>query len=164
MRKQFKRRFEFYYQSVAVYAVALIIYAVVRGTFAESEFRLVFRDPIVYVFIIVLLYSVVVLAFNMLYQRDIVVTENSIIFQNRFDSREIKLSEFEWIRVGRAKRMKVRGSFKVIRLKLKAHMRAVRINPVHFQDEKGMIETFKELSLKVDSLAETRSSKERGNV
>jgi hypothetical protein len=149
MRKHFKRRFEFYYQSVAVYAIALIIYAVIRGTFAESEFRLVFRDPIVYAFIAVLAYSVVVLAFNMLYQRDVVITDESIVFQNRFDSKEIKLSAIEWIQVGKAKRMKVRGSFKVIKLKLKDQMRAVRINPVHFHDENGMMETFRELSQKV---------------
>ena len=91
MRKHFKRRFEFYYQSVAVYAVALIVYAVVRGTFAESEFRLVFRDPIVYAFIIVLAYSLIVLVFNMLYQRDVIVTDDSIIFQNRFQSISIGL-------------------------------------------------------------------------
>ncbi len=149
MRKHFKRRFEFYYQSVAVYAIALIIYAAVRGTFAESEFRLVFKDPIVYAFLIVLAYSIIVLVFNMLYQRDIVVTDDSIILQNRFDSKEIKLSEIEWVRVGKAKRMKVRGSFRVIKLKMKNQMRSVRINPVHFHDERGMMEAFKELSLKV---------------
>jgi hypothetical protein len=164
MRKHFRRRFEFYYQSVAVYAVALIVYAVIRGTFAESEFRLVFRDPIVYAFIIVLAYSVIVLVFNMLYQRDVVVTEDSIVFLNRFDSKEIKLSEIEWIRVGKAKRMKVRGNFRVIRLKLKTHMRAVRINPVHFHDDKNMIETFKELSRKLDLHADAGRVKESGNV
>ncbi len=164
MRKHFKRRFEFYYQSVAVYAIALIIYAVVRGTFAESEFRLVFRDPIVYAFIIVLAYSVFILGFNMLYQRDVVVTDDSIILQNRFDSKEIKLSEIEWIRVGKAKRMKVRGSFRVIKMKLKDQMRAVRINPVHFHDEKEMTETFRELAQKVGSPAGSRWKKESGHV
>ena len=149
MHKHFKRRFEFYYQSVAVYAVALILYVVIRGSFAEDEFKIVFKDPIVYVFILVLLYSVVVLVFNMLYQRDVVVTDDSIIFQNRFDSKTIKLSDIEWIRVGRAKRMKVRGSFRVIKLKLKDQLRALRINPVHFHDEYDMMETFKELSRKV---------------
>jgi len=146
MRKHFKRRFEFYYQSVAVYAVALILYAVIRGSFAEDEFKMVFKDPIVYAFIVVLVYSVLILIFNMLYQRDIVVTDDSIILQNRFDSKPIKLSDIEWIRVGKAKRMKVRGNYKVIKLKLKDQMRAVRINPVHFYDENGMIETFRQLS------------------
>lgn len=164
MRKHFRRRFEFYYQSVAVYAVALILYALIRGTFAESEFRFVFKDPIVYAFIIVLAYSMIVLAFNMLYQRDVLVTDDSIVFQNRFDNKEIKLSEIEWIRVGKAKRMKVRGNFRVIRLKLKTHMRAVRVNPVHFHDERGMIETFKEMSQKVNSRADTGRMKEGGNV
>lgn len=164
MDKHFKRRFEFYYQSVAVYAVALILYAVVRGTFAESEFRLVFKDPIVYAFIIVLVYSVIVLIFNMLYQRDVIVREDSIVFQNRFDSKEIKLTEIERIRVGKTKRMKVRGTYRVIRLKLKDQIRAVRINPVHFHDEKGMIETFKVLSQKVNLLAGAHASREGGHV
>ncbi len=164
MSKHFKRRFEFYYQSVAVYAVALIVYAVVRGTFAESEFHLVFRDPIVYAFILVLGYSVIVLVFNMLYQRDVVITDDSIIFQNRFDRREVKLSEVEWVRVGKTKRMKVRGTYKVIRLKLKDQIRAVRINPVHFHDEKGMMEAFKELSQKVSPLTGARPGEESGNV
>lgn len=149
MSKHFKRRFEFYYQSVAGYAVALILYALVRGTFAESEFKIVFKDPIVYAFAVVLVYSIYILFYNMLYQRDIVVTDDSIILQNRFDSKTIKLSDLEWIRVGRAKRMKVRGSFKVIKLKLKDQIRAVRINPVHFHDEQEMTETFRELSRRV---------------
>jgi hypothetical protein len=149
MRKHFKRRFEFYYQSVAVYAVALILYAIIRGTFAESEFTLVFKDPIVYAFIIVLIYSLFVLVANMLYQRDIIVTDDSIILQNRFDSKAINFSEVEWIQVGRPKRMKVRGSYRVIKLKLKNHLRAVRINPVHFHDEQGMMEIFSELSEKI---------------
>ncbi len=164
MSRHFKRRFEFYYQSVAVYALATILYAVVRGTFGESEFRFVFRDPIVYAFIAVLVYSVIVLGFNMLYQRDVEVTDRSIVFRNRFDSREVPLSDVEWIKVGKAKRMKVRGSYKVIRLKLKSHLRAMRINPVHFHDENGMIETFRELSQKVDPITENRGAKEAGNV
>jgi hypothetical protein len=164
MTKHFRRRFEFYYQSVAVYAVALILYAVIRGTFAESEFRIVFKDPIVYAFIIVLAYSVIILVYNILYQRDVVLTDDSIIFRNRFDRKEINLSDVEWIRVGKAKRMKVRGSYKVIRLKLKNQMRAVRINPVHFHDEKGMMEAFKELSEKAGKSAGARKEKETGNV
>ena len=149
MHKHFKRRFEFYYQSVAVYALALLVYAVIRGTFAEGEFRIVFRDPIVYAFVVVLLYSVVILVFNMLHQRDVVVTDDSIILGNRFDIKTIMMSEIEEIRVGRAKRMKVRGSFRVIRIKLKDQRRTVRINPVHFHEEKDMIETFKSLSQRV---------------
>lgn len=149
MRKHFRRRFEFYYQSVAVYAVALILYTVVRGSFAEDEFTIVFKDPIVYAFVFVLLYSVAVLIFNMLFQRDVVVNDDSITLQNRFDSKTIKLSEIDWIRVGKAKRMRVRGSFRVIKLKLKDQMRALRINPVHFRDEQDMMETFKELSQRV---------------
>ncbi len=164
MNKQFKRRFEFYYQSVAVYAVALIIYAAIRGTFSESEFRIVFRDPIVYAFIIVLVYSVIILVFNLLYQRDVSLTDNSIVFQNRFDRKEISHSEIEWVRVGKAKRMKVRGSYRVIRLKLKNQIRAVRINPVHFHDEKEMMEAFKELSEKLGKSGGTRKEKETGNV
>jgi len=149
MHKHFKRRFEFYYQSVAVYAVALILYAAIRGTFGGSEFKLVFKDPIVYAFIIVLVYSLVVLALNMLYQRDVVVTDDAIVFQNRFDSRTISLPEVEWIQVGRPKRMRVRGSYRVIKLKLKNHMRALRINPVHFHDEQGMMETFAALKERI---------------
>jgi len=151
MVKHFRRRFEFYYQSVAVYAVALILYAVVRGTFAEDEFRMVFKDPIVYAFIIVLAYSVIVLVFNMLYQRDVLVKEDSVVFQNRFDSKAIKLSDIEWIKVGRAKRMKMRGSFRVIKLKLKGQMRSIRINPVHFHNESEMMETFTSLSERVST-------------
>jgi len=167
MRKHFRRRFEFYYQSVAVYAVALILYAVIRGTFAESEFKLVFKDPIVYAFIIVLVYSVAVLIVNMLYQRDVVVSDSSIILQNRFDSKAINFSEIEWIQVGRPKRMKVRGSYRVIKLKLKNHLRAIRINPVHFHDEKGMMEVFTELSQKISPGApprEKRRTYRRKNV
>jgi len=156
MRKHFKRRFEFYYQSVAVYAVALILYAVIRGTFAESEFKLVFKNPIVYAFIVVLIYSVMVLVANMLYQRDVVVTDDSIILQNRFDSKTINFSEIEWIRVGRAKRMRVRGNYRVIKIKLKNQLRGVRINPVHFHDEQGMMEAFTELSSKMVSAAPPR--------
>jgi len=164
MHKHFKRRFEFYYQSVSVYAVALILYAVVRGTFAENEFKMVFKDPILYAFIIVLIYSVLILFFNMLFQRDIVVTDDSIIFQNRFDSKTVGLSEIEWIRVGRAKRTQMRGNFRVIKLKLKDQMRAMRINPIHFHDEHDMIETLKEFAQRSGLLIEARGRRTTRNV
>jgi hypothetical protein len=163
-RKHFKRRFEFYYQSVAVYAVALILYAVVRGTFAEGEFKIVFKDPIVYAFILVLIYSIAVLVFNILFQRDIVLTDESIVFKNRFDSKAIKLSDLEWIRLGKAKRMRVRGGFKVIRLKLKGQMRTIKINPIYFHDEVGMMQAFTELGVKTGLLAEDRKNVGRKNV
>ncbi len=146
MSRLFKRRFEFYYQSVALYAVALILYAVVRGTFAENEFKMVFKDPILYAFIMVLAYSVFSLVFNMLVQRDVIVTDDSIIFQNRFDSKTILLSDIEWIRVGKAKRMKVRGGFRMIKIKMKDQIRAIRISPIYFHDESDMIEAFNQLS------------------
>lgn len=164
MHKHFKRRFEFYYQSVAVYAVALILYAVVRGTFVEDEFKMVFKDPIVYAFIIVLAYSVFILFFNMLFQRDIMVTDLSIIFKNRFDSKTIVLSDIEWIRVGKAKMTQMRGGFKVIKLKLKDQMRTIRINPIHFRDELDLIETFKQLSGTCDREPIRQEKETGGNV
>ncbi len=150
MRKHFRRRFEAYYQSVAVYALALITYAVIRGTFSGSEFRVVFKDPVVYVFVIVLGYSVIDLVFNVLYQRDIIISDDAVIFQNRFESRAVKFSEINWIHAGRARKVKVRGSYGVIKIMINSHMRAIRINPVHFHGEREMMEAFKALSEKVN--------------
>ncbi|MGC8596176.1 MAG: hypothetical protein ACP5US_11400 [Candidatus Kryptoniota bacterium] len=149
MQKVFKRRFEFYYQSVAVYATAFIIYVLIRGTFSHDEFKIVFRDPIVYVFAAVILYSLAVLVYNLLYQRDVIVEEDAIVFRNRFNSKRLPLQEIESIVVGRPKRVKVRGSFKVIKLRLKRHFKVLRINPVHFQNELDMIKVFQELSQRI---------------
>lgn len=149
MHKVFKRRFEFYYQSVAVYAVAFIMYVIVRGTFSEGEFKIVFKDPIVYVFIAAIVYSLAVLIYNLLYQRDVILEEDAIVFRNRFNSKRLSLQEIERIQVGRPKRVKVRGGFKVIKLKLKKHFRVLRINPVHFHNESDMIKAFQDLSERV---------------
>jgi len=149
MHKVFKRRFEFYYQSVAVYTTAFIIYVLIRGTFSQDEFKIVFKDPIVYVFVVVILYSLSVLVYNLLYQRDVIIDEDAIIFRNRFNSKRLLLQDIERITVGGPKRVRVRGSFKVIKLRLKKHYRVLRINPVHFQNESDMINVFQELSQRI---------------
>ena len=52
----FKYNMSFYYQSTIIYFVVLVIYVIIRGEFVEDEFKLIIKDPIMYLLAIIVLF------------------------------------------------------------------------------------------------------------
>ncbi|MDZ4745899.1 MAG: hypothetical protein SGJ05_07835 [bacterium] len=140
---EFKVRIDFYWQAVALYALTLIAYIVVRAlwesTLQQGIVTVVLTDPIVVLLGSFVIGSSLVLLFNWLARRSILVGANGITFASRFHERTFSSEEIERITIGRDRRIKVRGMFSVVKIKIANRRRPLRIRTALYNKEAGLI-------------------------
>lgn len=141
----FRYRVNTYWQSLSVYAVTLIVYAVIRALWdttlqQDGLVSIVLTDPVVVLLSAFVLWSAAALIFNSIADRRIAVGETGITFTSKFHERTFVGAEIERISVGRDKRIKVRGVFSVIKMRVKNRRRTLRIRPALYHDEHALVE------------------------
>ncbi len=137
--KVFKYKLDFYYQSALIYLVTLVLYGGIRGSFVEKEFIYVMNDPIIYVIIFFVLMSFAVLALNYIRNRRLIISDDRLIFKNRFHERRIDVQDIEWMHVGRERLVQTSGRFQVIVFKLRGRRRLIRIRVGRYEKEKELV-------------------------
>jgi hypothetical protein len=159
--KVFKYKLDFYYQSALIYLLTLVVYGGIRGSFIEREFRYVLDDPIMYVILFFVVMSFGALALNAYRQRRLVITDDAIIFKNRFHERHVKLDDIEWMHIGREARVQTSGRFQVIVFKLKGRRRLVRIRIGRYEKERELLHEARRLAEQLPARKKTRWRKTR---
>lgn len=144
--KVFKYKLDFYYQQALIYLVTLILYTGIRGNFIEDRFAFVFRDPILYIIILFVFSSFAALILNRIRDRRLIITENKIIFKNRFEDQVVPLDDIDWVRIGRERRVQTGGRFQVIQMRLKGRLRVVRIRVGRYDHEKELVQEMQRIS------------------
>ena len=139
MQKVFKYKLDFYYQQALLYLLVFILYGGIRGTFFEDEFRLVFRDPIVYIMILFVVVALITLVLNLVRDRKLILEEDKMIFHSRRRNREIKLSDIEWIHIGREMLVQTAGRFQLIIFKMKDRKRLFRIRVGRYERDHELV-------------------------
>ena len=147
--KIFRYKLDFYYQSALIYLVTLIVYGGIRGSFVEAKFEYVLNDPLMYVIVAFVLISFVALALNAVRNRRLVVTEDALVFKNRFHERRIAVKEIEWMHVGREARVQTGGRFQVIVFKLKDRRRLFRIRVGRYERDRELVEEMNRIAARV---------------
>lgn len=155
VEKVFKYKLDFYYQQALIYLGTLFLYAGIKGSFIEDQFVVVFRDPIVYIIMLFLLVSLVVLVLNWIRDRKLIITDDKIIFHNRYQQREIKISDIEWMHIGREMLVQTAGRFQMVVFKMKGRRRLFRIRV-------GRYERDRELVAEMERIAESVPKGKRG--
>jgi hypothetical protein len=129
---------DFYWQAIAVYAVALLGYILLRGTIAEYTLSVVLYDPIVILLLLFIVGSALGLLINWWARREIIVGPDFISFKNRVRERTFTAQDIVKIHVGNEHEMPVRGKFKTIKIRTTHRRRPLRIRPGSYGDEKGL--------------------------
>jgi hypothetical protein len=137
--KTFKYKLDFYYQSALIYIGTLILYGGIRGSFIEKKFEYVLDDPLVYVILFFVLMSVITLILNLIRNRRLIITSDAIIFKHRWQEREVKVGDIEWMHIGRESRVQTSGRFQVIVFKLKDRRRVFRIRVGRYEHERELV-------------------------
>ena len=150
-KRVYKYNLDFYYKSLAIYLITLIIYILIKGKFFQERFEIVVRNPIIYIISIFIIFYLILLVINALRGRQIIFEETKIIFKNRFGQREIQNSEILQVRFSREKkRMKEEKSeSRIVKLKLADRRRFLRIKLSDFNNEKELMYEFKNISKKL---------------
>ena len=140
---QFTVRVEPYWQSVAVYAITLILYVLIKAlwdtTLQTGLINVVLTDPIVVLLSAFVLISVLGLILTMVTRRSVIVSDDAIAFLSRFHERAFKLDEIEKILVGRDRRIKVRGVMSHIKVYIHGRRRPLRVRPAVYENEEQLV-------------------------
>jgi hypothetical protein len=146
MQKVFKYKLDFYYQQALLYLLAFFLYAGIKGSFFEDEFRLVFRDPIVYIMVFFVAIALATLVLNLFRDRKLILEDNKMIFHSRHRDREINVSDIEWIHIGREMLVQTAGHFQLIVFKLKGRKRLFRIRVGRYERDRELIAEVERMS------------------
>ena len=149
--QEFSYRLDFYWQSVAMYAIALIAYALVKGSIIDGSLRLTLHDPVVLVLAVVVGISCVVSLANWFMKRTITIGADYIRFRNRFRTRTFARSDIMQISLGKQKLLKVRGSYKLAKVRLANRRRLLRIRPSLYAQETELVQALISLKRRIFS-------------
>ena len=139
MQKVFKYKLDFYYQQALLYLLVFLLYGGIKGSFFEDEFRLVFKDPIVYIMIFFVAIALITLLLNLFRDRKLILEDDKMIFHSRRHDREINVSEIEWIHIGREMLVQTAGHFQLIIFKMKGRKRLFRIRVGRYERDSELI-------------------------
>ncbi len=148
VNREYTYRLEFYWKGIAIYAVALIGYALVRGLkegMSSGRIQIVLMDPLLILLLAFILLSSLGLLISWLMKRSLVVDERGIILRNRFRERVISIDDISKMSIGREKIIKVRGAFKLVKIRLRSRRRLLRIRTSSFHDEHDLVQSLVQL-------------------
>ena len=147
-RTVYTYKLEIYYQAIMIYGITLVAYVVLVG-FSRQSLEHVWSDQVMYLLAFCTLASVAGLIVNMIARRRIEIDNEKIVIASRFHRREILIADVAWIRIGKEKRMKVRGAYRVAKLKLRNRRKLMRLRPSLFHPEDQLVEALRRIDLKV---------------
>ena len=140
---QFDAQLDSYWKSVAVYAITLLLWLVIKGvwesTLQSGSVHIEVSDPVVVLLTLFVVIAVLSLVTNMISQRSIIVTEDAIAFVSRIHERTFTADEIEKIVVGRERRIKVRGVLSMVKVYIKGRRRPLRIRPAVYESDQQLV-------------------------
>ncbi len=151
MKTRFKFNLNIYYQSTIIYFVAFVLYVIVRGEFVEDSFNLILKDPVLYLFGLIVIFSVLSLIYNMNRKRFIEIDENEIVIGNRYNLKKISFNEIEQIKIFKKKPEKNYSLLRIVRVKLENRKRTIAIRTSDYENEEVLIEKFTQIKNKIEN-------------
>ncbi|MCX7880043.1 MAG: hypothetical protein N2517_05225 [Ignavibacteria bacterium] len=137
----FEKRLDFYWKSIAIYSIILILYALMRGTIERGRLTTVVSDPIVILLVAIIVFSIIGYVINTWKSPKIIIGKDYIIFKTRIREKKISITDIVKIQIGQEKIANLKHSFRVIRFFVKDRKRPFRIRPSYFSNEKELVET-----------------------
>jgi hypothetical protein len=135
----FHQRLDFYWQSIAIYAVVLLLYGLFKGSLEKGEFTIALYDPVVILMSLFMLASAIGLAVNYYKNKSVTVGKDYLIFRTRLHEKRFTAGDIIRIGIKREKPMKMHNRFSVIKIKVKSRRRVIRIRPSSFWNEPELI-------------------------
>lgn len=149
-RRIFKYNLSFYYKSTIIYFIVLILYGVIRGEFVEDSFVLITRDPILYFLALIVVVSVASLLYNLFRNMYIEISDEGIVFADRFHSKEYKIDQVKRIRFSRQVRTSNSPAFRTAKIKVNSRVRPVIIRFSDYENQDELLLRFEELKANIE--------------
>ncbi len=144
----FKYNLSFYYQSTIIYFIVFILYVIIRGELVEDSFIFIVKDPIIYFFAFIVVFSLVGLLYNVYRKRFLEITDEQISFIEKSRSKVFRTEDIIQIKISKRRERFNNKVFRLIRLKIKNRRRPVIIRPSDYENEEVLIKKFQMLKEK----------------
>jgi hypothetical protein len=141
----FKKRLDFYWQFIAVYAVALVIYAVLRRMVIDGDFVVSILDPISVLFSIFIVLTLLSVLFQEIEKKEIIIGDDYFILKTRFREKKYSASDIRRISFSKDRRVRVKKQIRVIKILVKSRRFSIKIHPSAFWDDKGLVQSIMKL-------------------
>jgi len=142
--KEFYYRIDFYWQAIAVYAVALVLYSLLRGTIDSGQLSITLHDPIVVLLAIFVITTAIGAGISRFMNRRIIITSEGITLRNRFRERVFHKNDILRISFGRERRSR-EGAYRIVKVRVASRRRLLRIRPAGFDNERALTHALSQL-------------------
>ncbi len=149
-RIEFTRRLDFYWQFIAAYSLAIIIYGLFRGSLMDGSFNLNLFDPVVILLFVFIIASFIGLINDKYLNKTLILGPDYIIIKNRIKEKRIEAKDIQLIRIARERAFKIRGYNRIIKIKLNNRVRWLRIRPNNYSNKKLLYESIISIKKKLN--------------
>lgn len=143
--KIFNRRLDFYWQYLSIYAIALLAYAVIRGTIVQTTLKIVLLDPVVLLLSLIIVITAISLLYHSLRKKSIIIGKDYIVFKSRNRQKKYSLDDIFRITISKDRRIRLKGIVKIIKIKIKNRRFPIRIRPSTFDSDFELIQAIAKL-------------------
>ena len=127
----------------------IIVYSITRGSLLAHNFDYIINDPLVDLFGLFILVSIMSYLVKYFTNRSIIIGEDYFILKNRFREKKYELKDIKKIFFGRENKMRNRDSSRIVIIKLNTRRRKLRIRPAAYWDDRELFEAISKLKSKV---------------
>ncbi len=146
--QKFRSRLDIYWQSLAVYAVALVLYSLLKGVISAGRFSMAVYDPMVLLLFAFVILSAAALTVRWYLRSAIIVSNENITLNSRLRQRIFPLSNITRIAFSQGGRSRL-ARYRVIKIKVTGRRRTIRIRPSLFENSRDLMATIAELKRQV---------------
>jgi hypothetical protein len=128
----------------------LIVYGIIRGEFIDDSYKLITRDPILYFLAIILVISFAALIYNLVRNMYIEISDEGIVFADRFKSKIYKIDQIKKIKYSRQFRTSNSLVFRTARMKINSKVRPVIIRFSDYENQDELFLRLEELKSNIE--------------
>lgn len=150
-RVVFKYNMTLYYQSTVIYFIAMLGYVLLRAQFVGLNFETYYHDPISYLFLIVIGYSLLSTAFNLVRRKRIEFFEDSFAIDTRFNKKVFNQIDIKSIVIQREHKFHFQGAFRTVKIRTHKRIYPFYIRPFDYEEENQLLAEFKRLREKLQT-------------
>lgn len=147
--KQFSKRLDFYWKYIAVYSIAIIIYALLRGSFDEWTFTVMLLDPLVLLLFVFIVFTILGLGIEYSKKQILIVGNDYLTLINRFRKRNINRQIIKRIIIRRV-RAKYSTKLRIIRIYLTTRRRPIIIRPSSYWNDSELVDSITTLKKNIN--------------
>lgn len=146
----FNQRLDFYGQSLAAYVIVLFMFLIFYGTLEDGgTFKLKVFTPIIILMLAIVVITVILLIIATIKRKRIIISDNSITFQNRAFSRRFEHDDIQRIKINRSLSEVVKEDASFVRIKFKNKKKSILVRTASFDKDKELLGCFVEINNKI---------------